>query len=353
MIEELTLGLNERKIQTDVLCAAASSKTQIEDKGGYRIIRAGRVIHFASTAISYKLIYWLWKLRKDYDIIHFHHPDPMATLAYLLVRPRAKLVLHWHSDIVKQKLIYFFFRFLEYQLLKKADKIIVTSPPYLESSRPLIRFQSKTEVIPIGIDLTSLSVDKKKLKEVKEKYKGKVIVFSLGRNTAYKGYRYLLEAMKELPERYILLLAGSGVPTDKELSMLAIEPDLLGRVFLMDSIVGSELGSFFSAADVFVLPSVSRNEAFGIVQVEAMNQGTPVVSTRIPGSGVSWVNQHEESGLTVPSADASMLAQAIQRIGDDKALRKKLSAGAKKRAKESFSREAMLGKIQKLYSATL
>ncbi len=347
VIQELTEGLNEAGIQTDVLCSNARTQTSMEQQNNYTIIRAGRLFHLSGTAISIKLILWLWKLRNSYDVIHLHHPDPMATLAWLLVRPKAKLVIHWHSDIVKQKLIYFFFRHLETSLLKKADKVIVTSQPYLESSLPLRKFVEKCVVVPIGINFQEMRENQQVTKNLLQKYRGKKIVFSLGRDTEYKGFQYLAEATGILPEEYVVVIAGKNVPDSDRLQ--EIEKKYLGRLILLPSIVHEEIVSWYKVASVFVLPSVSRNEAFGIVQVEAMYFGTPVVSTEIPGSGVSWVNQNNESGLTVFVRDAQALAAGITKIGDDSRLRAKFSKGATKRAVKYFSREAMIRKVKEIY----
>jgi len=347
VIQELTEGLNEAGLHSDVLCSEAGSKTRIDEKDGYKIIRVGRLFHFAGTAISIKLIIWLWKLRNKYDIIHLHHPDPMATLAWLLVRPKAKLIIHWHSDIVKQKLIYFFFKHLEYILLKSATKIIVTSPPYLESSIALKKFVEKCVVVPIGVNFEEMRENEQITKKLLQKYRGKKIVFSLGRDTEYKGFQYLAEATGILPEEYVVVIAGKNVP-DSEL-LQKLQKNSAGRLILLPSILHEEIVSWYQVASVFVLPSVSRNEAFGIVQIEAMYFGTPVVSTEIPGSGVSWVNQNNESGLTVPVRDAQALADAILKIGENSTLRSKLSKGAKKRAVKYFSREAMIRNVKEVY----
>jgi len=232
----------------------------------------------------------------------------MATLAWLSVRPKAKLVIHWLSDIVEQKITYFFFKPLEYMLLKSAAKIIVMSPPYLESSVPLKKFTDKCEVFPIGIQLDYINNNISLTNKLHEEFLGKSVIFSLGLNTAYKGYEYLVTAMDFLERDCILVIAGKGIKNDS--SLLSLVQKHNGRVFLLYSIKESDLGSYYAAAEIFVLPSVSRNEAFGIVQVEATFSQLPVVSTRIPG-------------LTVEPRNALELARAINVLLRDKILAKK------------------------------
>ena len=132
----------------------------------------------------------------------------------------------------------------------------------------------------------------------------------MGRHVYYKGFEYLLDAAKYLDDKYIILLGGQGELTPR-LQEKIKQHNLDEKVKLLGKISAEELPAYFSAADVFCLPSVERSEAYGVVQLEAMACGTPVISTNIKGSGVSWVNKHGITGIVVPVKDSKALADSF------------------------------------------
>lgn len=209
-------------------------------------------------------------------------------------------------------------------------------------------FQNKISVIPIGIDNSYLNVSLETVVNIKNLYKNKKIVFSLGRLTDYKGYKYLVEAAKELDDDCIVLIGGSGELKD-ELTNLVKENDLDDKVKFIGRVSDDDLGNYYRAADLFCLPSWNRTEAFGIVLLEAMSSGLPIVACDIEGSGVPWVNLDEITGYNVPVCDPHSLATAIRKILKNPDLRKQFSNNCIERYKTQFDLKVMVDSVKSLY----
>ncbi|HOL90304.1 MAG TPA: glycosyltransferase [Candidatus Pacearchaeota archaeon] len=344
-IYEITENLSQ-KINCDVLCSNSKNKTVVEKRDKYTIIRTASLGKIFSTSISPTMIYQLKKICNNYDLIHIHLPDPMASLAYFVVRPKTKLVIHWHSDIIKQKNFLIFYKPLQNWLLNKADKIIVTSFNYLNESKNLKKYKDKCVVISLGINPKNLKINQNKVKEIKNLYKDKAIIFTLGRLVYYKGFSYLIKAMQNI-DAY-LLLGGEG-PLKEKLQKEINDLKLNNKIFLLGKIKNEEIGSYYQSCDIFCLPSISKAEAFGLVQIEAMYFGKPIVSTNIKGSGVGWVNQNNITGFVVPPRDSEALADAINKILNDKELKEKLGENGKKRFEREFNIKVIGKKILNLY----
>lgn len=345
---ELMLGLSEKNIRCDMLCAALdgkSKKYEFNDKA--KLFTCHSWIKAAATMISPAMILTLRKCKDDYDVIHIHHPDPMASLALLMSGYEGKVVLHWHSDILKQKFLFKFYKPLQDWVIKRADLIVGTSPVYLKMSKCLKNVQHKTICIPIGID--PIIPEKDKVSVIREKYKGKKIVFSLGRLVTYKGFKYLVEAANYLNDSFVILIGGTG-PLKEELENQIKESKLEYKVKLIGRISDDMLPSYYGACDVFCLSSIMKTEAFGIVQIEAMSCGKPIVATNIPQSGVPFVNAHGESGLNVEPSNAEDLARAIMDITKDPDIYSHYSSGARNRYREFFTKEKMIESSINLYN---
>ena len=347
VIFSLTEGINEAGIVCDVLCSNTQNIEAIDTTRGYTVYRAKSYGVLFSMSIAPGLIKLLWRMRKRYDIIHFHHPDPMSALALFITRPKAKIVIHWHLDIVKQKIAYVFYRPLEMWLLKRADKIIATSPNYLQQSKPLGPFRGKCTVIPLGIRPLP-PVNEDRIKALREKYPGRHIIFSLGRFTSYKGFEYLILSAEFLSEDFQIVIGGDG-PLKSKMEKMIDDRQLARKVKLIGKMAEEDVLAYFAACDVFCLPSVTKNEAFGLVILEAMNYGKPIIATTIKGSGTSWVNQHGLTGVNVPPFDASALAIAIK----DLAVQPKaeiMGLNAKMRFESTFTNDRMMKSVLELYA---
>ena len=359
---DLTRGLSERGIPCDMLCATMKTDpVDPPDQPRCTVTSEGKVIRFndcgrvicvpalakkAATMISPAMVRWLRRHAAEYDLIHIHHPDPMAALALRLSGYKGRVILHWHSDILSQKTLLALYRPLQSWLIRRAERIVGTTPVYVRESPALQGVQDKITYVPIGI--LPIKTDEKAVLEMRNRYNGKKIVVSLGRLIPYKGYATLVEAAARLDESYQVLIGGMGPLRES----LQAQIDFLGlqeRVKLLGYVPDEDLPALYGACDVFVLSSVMKTEAFGIVQIEAMSCGKPVVATRIPASGVSWVNEDGVSGLNVEPGDPQALTDAIRRICDDREVWQRYAKGARMRFERMFTAQSMIDKMTDIY----
>lgn len=343
---DLVETLNQVGVETDVFCFNHEPGGNISTEG-YMIHRTGVWITKFSTPISFSIFKDLRKIYRNYDIIHIHMPNPTAAIAFQFLPFKGKIVLHWHLDIVKQKIVKIGYKSFQTHILKKADAIIATSPDYLENSKDLKPYLNKCHVIPLGIDDSYLIENLDYREKLALEYKNKKMIFSLGRLIYYKGFEYLIDAAKYLDEDTIILIGGIGVLKVK-LQKQIDDNNLQDRVKLIGKVPAAELAEYYIRADVFCLPSIERSEAFGIVLLEAMACGCSLISTAM-GSGTSWVNSHEETGLVVPAKDSEELAKAIKLITESKDLKQKFAQNARIRFQQNFKLEQMTQKTLDLY----
>jgi len=356
-IYEITEELNKRGIKCDVLCSNSKRKYKeevvIRETYQYKVIRTKSYGKICSTSITPQMIFNLREIIDEYDIVHLHHPDPMANLTLFLSNiNKKKLVVHWHSDIIRQKFAYRFYKPLLNWMLKRADVIIATSPKYIEESVQLSSFREKCIAVPLGIRKDKLCSEPKEISNLREKYKGKKIVFSLGRFVAYKGFEYLIESARYLSSDYIILIGGDG-PFKSKYEEIIREYNLFNKVELVGRLPQKMLANYYDACDVFCLPSISKNEAFGLVMAEVMSFGKPIVATRIKGSGVSWVNQDGITGLNVEPKNSTAIAQSIKFICENPKIYKKMSINSLKRFESEFTIDKEVSRLIDIYKKVL
>lgn len=342
----LTEGLSARGIDCDMLCASFDGAKQMQEiplNPHGRIIVVPTWVQAAGTMIAPKMIGWLRKHAREYDLIHVHHPDPMAALALRLSGYRGRVILHWHSDILSQRFFLFFYRPLQDWLIRRAEKIVGTTPVYVRESPHLAHAQGKCTYVPIGID--PLRPDPEKVAAIRGQFAGKKLILSVGRLVPYKGYPYLIEAMTLLPDYYQLVIGGTG-PLRPQLEALIAQKGLQDRVMLAGFLPDADLPDWFGACDCFVLTSTLKTEAFGIVQIEAMSCHKPVVATRISGSGVAWVNEDGGSGRNVTPGKPEEYADAIEEVTENAQL---FGESAYLRFLKYFTRQQMINQILSIY----
>ena len=344
---DLLESLNKKDIKSDLLCFDKDTKEEIYN--GFKYFACKMNIKLNSAPLSYDFVKIFKKIVKDYDIIHIHSPNPLAEILSLITNE--KIIVHWHSDIVRQKVSYMLYKPIQKKILRKAAKIITTSPQYLKTSKQLKNYKDKAAIIPLGLNPRRLEIKDEGIKEfekIKDKINNKKIVLAVGRLVEYKGFEYLLEASKFLKDDIIVLIAGGGplygYLQNKINSLLGNRVLLLGRV--------ADISIFMKNCDLFCLPSISRNEAFGLVLAEALYFGKPLVTTNVEGSGMNYVNKHNETGLVVPPKNPRALAEAINKILSDENLYSKFSTNSFERFKE-FDIKSISDKIITLYKTIL
>jgi rhamnosyl/mannosyltransferase len=230
----------------------------------------------------------------------------------------------------------------------RSDKILITSPTYISGSKALLPWCDKLEVVPNTVNTGKLQKqagDDEAIRNIKNLYEGKKIIFTFGRHVPYKGLKYLIEAAPLITDKAVIVIAGQG-PLTKDLKRQA-KP--FPSVHFMGRLSNNDLRYYLYAADLFAFPSITRNEAFGIALAEAMYCGLPAVTFTIADSGVNWVSVNKETGLEVENGNVQAFAEAINKILDDVFLRRKLGVNASLRVKKYFVTEAIKEKIDLLY----
>lgn len=287
--------------------------------------------------------------RAPFDIVHVQFPaDPMAHAATVTLPRSVRRVITWHSDIVRQRSLLRLYRPLLDALLKSADAIILPTPAHRTASTQLAAVtDDRFSVVPFGFDLSRFQ---RPPARVRPRRAGRLSVFALGRHVYYKGFEFLIKALADAPD-VDLVLGGRG-PLTESLIRLARECGVAARVEFAGRIAEEDLPSYYHACDVFCMPSVERSEAFGIVQVEAMACGRPVVCCELH-NGVTWVNRDGETGLVVRPADPAALAAALQRLFREPGLRARLGEQARRRALDVFSMEKMRDGTLEVYRGVM
>ncbi|HYF66005.1 MAG TPA: glycosyltransferase [Herpetosiphonaceae bacterium] len=337
-------GLVRRGHAVTVLVSNTYRKTMVERLNGVSVIKAAEWARRASTPLSPAILPLSWRVPAD--IIHLHHPYPPGDLVYWLRRRRPPLVISYQSDIVRQRRLLQLYRPLLLRTLGAADRILAASPQYIQSSDWLRPHAAKCAVVPLSVDAGRFaSPDPAAVAAIKARYGAPLLLF-VGRFRHYKGLHFMVEALRSIPAAR-LLLVGVG-PEEARLRALAERLGLAGRIHWAGEIADADLPAYYAAADLFVLPAHLRAEAFGIVQLEALAAGLPIVSTEL-GTGTSYVNSHNETGLVVRPADPAALAGAINELLADPARRAAFGAAGRRRASEHFSEQRMLDQIEAVY----
>ena len=350
-INLLANGLKDAGIDIEVLTSNTQSKLEKNNINGVPITKVPQLGRLNSAPLNFSLPYWIRKLGKNADILHFHYPNPSAELSYLCSGLRNKVVVTYHSDIVRQKISGILLAPLLNSFLRCAHTIIVASPNYQRSSKLLQKFEIKCKIIPYGVDLGSFTASAETLQKaalVRQEY-GRPIVLFVGKFRYYKGLHVLIEAAEKLDCQ--VLLIGSG-PLEPACRLQVADKNLGAKVKFIGEVSDAEKLVFLHACDVFVLPSIFRSEAFGIAQLEAMSCGKPVISTELC-TGTSFVNQHMKTGLVVSPNDVEALVDAVQNVVNNPDLKAKYGNSCLERVSKYFSKEKMIAAVLNVYRNAL
>ncbi|WGV28998.1 glycosyltransferase [Halotia branconii] len=332
-----------------------SNRTQTvnETDCNVQVTRLGRFLSFARFDFCPKVLSNLCRLLNEPNtLLHLHTPNPTMLLALTLLPRRLPLVITHHSDIIKQRILKYVLRPFEYLVYSQTSRVLTTSSQYIQGSKLLRLYRHKLSILPLGIDflnyieLNQLAVDFSQY--LKAKY-GETIWLVVGRLVYYKALHIAIEALTLVPGTLIII--GTG-PLEQELKALAKKLGVNDRIVWLGHVSEDELIGAYQAATSLWFPSNVRSEGFGLVQVEAMASGCPVINADIPCSGVPWVSRHEQEGLTVPINDSIALASAAKRLLYEPGLRTKLVIASRKRS-EYFNQETMAQRSFELYEEVL
>jgi glycosyltransferase involved in cell wall biosynthesis len=341
-------GELRKSFDVRVLSAGESRfRTGCSNINGVSITRLATPITIASTPICMGMARAIRSIQPD--LLQIHFPNPFAVLAYLLSGYRGPLIITWHSDVVRQRVMNAFLKPLVAQTLKRASAIIATSPNYVRSSPSLRSLGNRLRIIPYGIHNEDYRRrDNAAVENIRRRY-GSNIVLGVGRLIYYKGWEYLISAMRQI--KGTLLIVGDG-PLLADLQRHSEAVGVGGRVRFVGGLQPAQIIPYYHACDVFVLSSIARSEAFGIVQLEAMASGKPVVNTNLD-SGVPFVSVDRETGLTVQPNSADGLAKAVNRLLDDRALSNRYGQAGMRRVQQQFTVREMTRATIDLYEEVL
>jgi glycosyltransferase involved in cell wall biosynthesis len=297
-----------------------------------------------SNSFSFTLLSKFIKLQADVDIIHYHFPWPFMDLLHFLAKVKKPTIVTYHSDIIRQRKLYKIYFPLMKLFLTDVTRIVATSENYINSSIPLQTFNDKVSIIPIGIGESSYPVISNANKLMWENILGRNYFLFIGVLRYYKGLHILLEAFKEL--NCNLVIIGEGF-LEKELKKYAIENNI-NNVKFIGAVTELDKVSILNLCLSVVLPSNSRAEAFGISLVEGAMFGKPLISCNI-GTGTSFINIHNETGLVVNPNDVYSLKNALIKIKNNPDLVAQFGNNARMRYEKLFTAEKMVQSYSNLY----
>jgi rhamnosyl/mannosyltransferase len=353
-IRQLAVGLRRLGVETQVLVTNTQRHTTQETLEGVPVVKAGRLLNLSSAPLSLSFYLWLPRLEAQADITHLHMPYPPAELGQLMQGRDRRFVATYHSDIVRQRVLGALYRPFLWRVLRQVRLIAVSNPVYIQDSPFLRAHAHKCRVVHFGIDLQRFArtIERKaRAAAWRARFSGQPLVLFVGRLRHYKGVHVLLEALAQLPTAVQALIVGGG-PLEAQLRAHAQQCGVADRAHFLGALDDDEVIALYHTADVLVLPSTNRAETFGIVQLEAMACGLPVICTEL-GTGTSYVNQHEITGLVIPPNDPEALASAIQRLLASPELRARMGAAGQQRVAQAFSLEAMLHQMLAFYQEAL
>lgn len=329
-------------MQVEVVVSNDSWRTEHQVVNGVSVRKLATLGVFASAPVSPAMALEL--RRTTADLVHLHFPNPAAAVAVLASGYRGPIVVTHQSDIVGKELLRKLIDPFVAEVMDRASVVLATSRRYALSSAELRPYLRKCRVVPLGIPVPPPFFP---AEEALREFGAKPSVLAVGRLVPYKGFEFLIRAMAHVDAR--LIIVGTG-PLHARLQALIEEHRLSDRVQLPGYV--EDLAPLYRAADVVVMPSITRAEAFGLVQLEAMAYGKPVINTDLD-SGVPEISLHGETGLTVPPRDVRALSDAISLLLQDHHLRRRLGDAAAVRFRAEFVAERMAARTAGIYREVL
>jgi rhamnosyl/mannosyltransferase len=340
----------------DIECInlVANDRAATDRHRNYRYLTVRAASHgvVASVALAPSMPLLARRLHREhrFDIVHLHFPDPLGQLTAMSLPRSVKRVISWHSDIVKQRAALALYQPFLDAFVSDADAIIGASPQHFSSSQQMApgRPGQLREVIPYGFDPSAFAwtdAARARRAELAKDARLRPVIFTVGRHVYYKGFDVLIRALRSVDAD--LWIGGRG-PLTETFRRAALDAGVAERVRFLGFIPDDELVAYYDACDVFCMPSTERAEQFGLVQLDAMHLGKPVVATRL-GTGVEYVTLDGVTGLLVEPGSDAALADALNRLLADPALRTRLGCAGQARVATTFSLQQMIDSTAALY----
>ena len=345
IVQYLAEGLKDETDMKVLVCQPKGRGTR-DVVHGVPVVRCGSFGTLFSLPISISFLWRLRRMARDADILQFHAPFPLGDLGGLLSGYKGKIVLYWHSDVVKQKRLMHLYHPIMERFLKRADVILVSAQGNIEGSSYLKPYRSKCVVVPFAVSRETEARGKAYLARAIPNEGRKISFLFVGRLVYYKGVDVLLKAFEKVKEGDLTII-GAG-ELEAGLKTYAKEHGLENRVHFLGRVTDEELYRQIETSDVFVLPSVMKSEAFGLVQQEAMAFGKPVINTRLT-SGVPEVSPDGITGLTVEPGNVDALAEAMEWMAEHPKERIQMGWAARERVEKEYTMDVMMGRMMGIY----
>lgn len=305
-------------------------------------------LYLASTGLSLSVFKDFRELASQADIVHYHFPWPFMDLVHFATNCQKPTVLTYHSDIVKQKMLLQLYRPLLHRFMHSVDHIVATSPNYMVTSPILHHYQHKTSIIPIGLDRAVYPPSDIACREYWKQHLGERFFLFVGAIRYYKGLHILVEAMRNVDLPVVIMGAG---PMEDELRQQAAKMGL-NNIHFLGRLPDEDKFALLELCYGIVFPSHLRSEAFGISLLEGAMYGKPLISSEI-GTGTTYINIHQETGLVVPPSDPVALREAMLALWQDPVLAARYGQHAQQRYQKLFTADRMVRQYVDIYRGLL
>lgn len=339
VIWEMCEGMAKYGVESEVLCLAKNSPPMRLKIDGHIVHQVRTDFRVASTSFSFSIFKMFRELISRFDVVHYHFPWPPGDLLFLLAGRAKPSIVSYHSDIVKQRLLKKLYSPIQKLFLGNVDAIVAASPNYLASSPVLAKYRNKVSVIPYG--LAERILPSEDLMSYWKEKVGEGFFLFVGSQRYYKGLQFLLQAARI-----------NGLPVVLAGARLSENLDLPENVINLGQVSDADREALLELCLAFVFPSHLRSEAFGVALLEAARAGRPMISCEI-GTGTTFVNQANETGIVVPPRDPLAVAEAMLKITLDTKLSRRLGKAARHRYETLFRSEIMSESYIGLYSETM
>lgn len=349
VIRQMCVGTARLGVTNEVLTLTRNGGPETMQIEGHTVHRVPLDFEIASNAFSFSAIRKLARLAREADVIHYHFPWPFMDLAHFMARSGKPSVVTYHSDIVRQKTLLRVYTPLKRRFLRDVDAIVATSPNYFASSEVLGRYRDKVSVIPFGLDrATYIEPRPEILEKWRARTNGQRFFLFVGVLRYYKGLHILLDAVAKTD--YPVVIVGAG-PIEQELKAHA-ERLGLHHVQFVGAVDEEDKVALLKLCYAMAFPSHLRSEAFGISLLEGAMYGKPMISSEI-GTGTTYINIDNETGLVVPPSDPAAFEQAMRTLWDNPQLAADMGRRAEARYWELFTAEKMAENYAALYRRLL
>lgn len=344
VIDNIAVGLERKGVKTTVLALSKNPSATSINHNQYEIIQVKQNFEFASTGFSYSAPFKFLDLVSKHDVVHYHSPWPFMDMCHLLGRVKKPTVLTYHADPLGNRFLQKAYTPLLNSFLNSVDKVVATSPNYLASSPFLNRIGDKACVIPNGIaGYENVQPTKAEIAKIQSRF-GKDFFFFVGVLRHYKGIQYLLEAARQTSATIVIAGDGKARKTFEAYK----QAHSIDNVHFLGAIDEAYKKALLASCKAFVFPSCTRAEAYGLSLAEASRAAKPMISCEL-GTGTSYVNQHDKTGLVIAPKDSLALAAAINQLLDNPDEAKNFGQQARKHYEKNLKMDKMVEGYYQLY----